>query len=117
MLILLCVSCPFLKSCIGSGLLIDPAAEEEDGQDGSLMVAFMPSRSEITQLTLTGEWSTGRIHEVEPPLSNVPHYGCRCYYCLLSRSTGDGALPGRVLEAGGDHAGLSEAGRLVVSLS
>ncbi|CAA6662467.1 unnamed protein product [Spirodela intermedia] len=50
-------------SCIGNSLIIDPAAEEEDCQDGSLMVAFMPSRREITQLTLTGEWSTGRIHE------------------------------------------------------
>ncbi|CAA7398864.1 unnamed protein product [Spirodela intermedia] len=50
-------------SCIGNSLIIDPAAEEEDCQDGSLTVAFMPSRREITQLTLTGEWSTGRIHE------------------------------------------------------
>uniref|UniRef100_A0A0A8XSQ6 Uncharacterized protein n=1 Tax=Arundo donax TaxID=35708 RepID=A0A0A8XSQ6_ARUDO len=25
------------------------------------MVAFMPARKEITQLTLTGEWSDGKI--------------------------------------------------------
>lgn len=30
------------------------------------MVAFMPARKEITQLTLTGEWSDGRITNVCP---------------------------------------------------
>ncbi|MQL99445.1 hypothetical protein Taro_032168 [Colocasia esculenta] len=50
-------------TCIGKSLIIDPTAEEEDCQDASLMLTSMPSRNEITQLTLTGEWSTGRIHE------------------------------------------------------
>ncbi|XP_078440437.1 3'-5'-exoribonuclease family protein [Wolffia australiana] len=48
---------------IGKALVVDPAAEEEDCQDGGVMLAVMPSRGEITQLTLTGEWSTPRIHE------------------------------------------------------
>jgi len=56
---------PFcLQSCFGRNLVIDPMVEEEACQDGSLMIACMPSRHEITQLTLTGEWSTAKINEV-----------------------------------------------------
>ncbi|CAH9075243.1 unnamed protein product [Cuscuta europaea] len=50
-------------SCIGKNLLIDPTSEEESIQDGSLMMACMASRKELTQLTLTGEWSTSKINE------------------------------------------------------
>ncbi|CAH9097484.1 unnamed protein product [Cuscuta epithymum] len=50
-------------SCIGKNLLIDPTSEEESIQDGSLMMACMASRKELTQLTLTGEWSTPKINE------------------------------------------------------
>ncbi|KAL5716970.1 Exosome complex component RRP41-like [Ranunculus cassubicifolius] len=49
--------------CLGSKLVLDPITEEESNQDGSLMVACMPSRNEVTQLTLTGDWSTPKIHE------------------------------------------------------
>lgn len=38
--------------------------EEENYQDGSLMITCMPSRYEVTQLTITGEWSTAKINEV-----------------------------------------------------
>uniref|UniRef100_A0A0E0KLH2 Uncharacterized protein n=1 Tax=Oryza punctata TaxID=4537 RepID=A0A0E0KLH2_ORYPU len=48
-------------SCFGKNIIIDPTSDEEAWQDGSLMVAYMPSRKEITQLTLTGEWSDGKI--------------------------------------------------------
>ncbi|KAL5998611.1 hypothetical protein ACLOJK_009554 [Asimina triloba] len=51
-------------SCLGKNLVIDPTLEEENFQDGSLMIACMPSRNEVTQLTLTGEWSTPKIHEL-----------------------------------------------------
>ncbi|XP_022944714.1 exosome complex component RRP41-like [Cucurbita moschata] len=50
-------------SCFGKNLLIDPALEEENYQDGSLMITCMPSRYEVTQLTITGEWSTAKINE------------------------------------------------------
>ncbi|KAM0952981.1 putative ribosomal protein S5 domain 2-type [Dioscorea sansibarensis] len=50
-------------SCFGKNLVIDPTAEEEAFQDGSFMVTYMPSRKEVTQLTLTGEWSTAKINE------------------------------------------------------
>ncbi|XP_043701061.1 exosome complex component RRP41-like isoform X2 [Telopea speciosissima] len=50
-------------SCLGKDLVIDPISEEESLQDGSLMIACLPSRNEVTQLTLTGEWSTPKIHE------------------------------------------------------
>lgn len=50
-------------SCFGRNLIIDPMAEEEAYQDGSLMITCMPSHHEITQLTLTGEWSTAKINE------------------------------------------------------
>ncbi|KAG4979842.1 hypothetical protein JHK82_033089 [Glycine max] len=50
-------------SCFNKNLVIDPVLEEENGQDGSLMITCMPSRYEITQLTVTGEWSTPKINE------------------------------------------------------
>ncbi|KAG5124599.1 hypothetical protein JHK82_031336 [Glycine max] len=50
-------------SCFNKNLVIDPILEEEIGQDGSLMITCMPSRYEITQLTVTGEWSTTKINE------------------------------------------------------
>lgn len=58
------ISC-YSQSCFGKNLVIDPTAEEEAFQDGSFMVTYMPSRKEVTQLTLTGEWSTAKINEVE----------------------------------------------------
>ncbi|KAF9594805.1 hypothetical protein IFM89_034788 [Coptis chinensis] len=51
-------------SCLGKNLVLDPITEEESYQDGSLMITSMPSRNEVTQLTLTGEWSTPKIHEM-----------------------------------------------------
>ncbi|XP_074559398.1 exosome complex component RRP41-like [Curcuma longa] len=50
-------------SCFGKNLVIDPTSEEEACQDGSLMVTCMPARNEVTQLTLTGEWTTPKINE------------------------------------------------------
>lgn len=50
-------------SCIGKKLVIDPTLEEEACQDGSLMITYMASRNEVTQFTLTGEWSTAKINE------------------------------------------------------
>ncbi|KAL3718792.1 hypothetical protein ACJRO7_003838 [Eucalyptus globulus] len=50
-------------SCLGLNLVIDPISEEESHQDGSLMITWMPSRYEVTQLTITGEWSSARINE------------------------------------------------------
>ncbi|KAM5584177.1 hypothetical protein ABKV19_003837 [Rosa sericea] len=51
-------------SCLGKNLVIDPVLEEESYQDGSLMLTCMPSRYEVTQLTITGEWSTPKLNEV-----------------------------------------------------
>ncbi|KAL2471055.1 3'-5'-exoribonuclease family protein [Abeliophyllum distichum] len=50
-------------SCLGKNLVIDPVSEEESYQDGGLMITCMPSRNEVTQMTVTGEWSTPKIHE------------------------------------------------------
>ncbi|KAF8033249.1 hypothetical protein BT93_D1996 [Corymbia citriodora subsp. variegata] len=50
-------------SCLGPNLVIDPISEEESYQDGSLMITCMPSRYEVTQLIITGEWSSARINE------------------------------------------------------
>lgn len=44
--------------------MIDPVTEEEGCEDGSFMMTCMPSRYEITQLTVTGEWTTPNINEV-----------------------------------------------------
>jgi exosome complex component MTR3 len=52
------------QSCFGKNIIIDPTSDEEAWQDGSIMVAYMPARKEITQLTLTGEWSDGKITNV-----------------------------------------------------
>ncbi|KAG6760702.1 hypothetical protein POTOM_033881 [Populus tomentosa] len=51
-------------SCLGRNLIIDPILEEESFQDGSLMITCMPSRYEVTQLSITGEWSTAKLNEV-----------------------------------------------------
>ncbi|KAF7805607.1 exosome complex component RRP41-like [Senna tora] len=50
-------------SCLSKNLVIDPISEEEKCQDGSLMITCMPSRYEVTQLTVTGEWSTPKLNE------------------------------------------------------
>ncbi|KAM5551077.1 hypothetical protein ABKV19_027451 [Rosa sericea] len=50
-------------SCLGKNLVIDPVLEEESYQDGSLMLTCIPSRYEVTQLTISGEWSTPKINE------------------------------------------------------
>ncbi|KAG0471360.1 hypothetical protein HPP92_015906 [Vanilla planifolia] len=62
-------------SCFGKNLVIDPSSEEEACQDGSLMVTYMPSRNEITQFTLTGEWSTAKMNEAWKRTVNG-QYGC-----------------------------------------
>ncbi|KAE8812353.1 29 kDa ribonucleoprotein B, chloroplastic [Hordeum vulgare] len=51
-------------SCLGKNVIIDPTSDEEAWQDGGLMVSYMPARKEITQLTLTGEWTDGKITNV-----------------------------------------------------
>ncbi|CAN0898873.1 Exosome complex component RRP41-like [Linum grandiflorum] len=48
---------------LGKNLMIDPVQEEESCQDGSLMLTCMPSRYEVTQLTITGEWSSSNLNE------------------------------------------------------
>ncbi|EFJ27555.1 hypothetical protein SELMODRAFT_441621 [Selaginella moellendorffii] len=50
-------------SSIQGQVLLDPSTSEENCEDGSLMVAYMPSRKEITQVTMTGEWSSSRASE------------------------------------------------------
>ncbi|KAL1833561.1 hypothetical protein DCAR_0103656 [Daucus carota subsp. sativus] len=50
-------------SCLGKSLVIDPVLEEESYQEAGLMITCMASRSEITQLAISGEWSTPKVHE------------------------------------------------------
>ncbi|KAJ6765529.1 EXOSOME COMPLEX COMPONENT [Salix purpurea] len=50
-------------SCLGRNLIIDPILEEESFQDGSVMITCMPSHYEVTQLTITGKWSTANLNE------------------------------------------------------
>ena len=47
--------------------MLDPTLEEEKDQQGSVMVAFMPSLNQVTQLFQTGEVSPNRVQEVEYP--------------------------------------------------
>ncbi|CAI9274135.1 unnamed protein product [Lactuca saligna] len=42
--------------------MIDPVSEEENYQDGSLMITCLSSCNEVTELTITGEWSSPKIH-------------------------------------------------------
>lgn len=51
--------------------MIDPVREEEGCENGSLMMTCMPSRCEVTHLTITGEWTRPNINEVCPPI--IPH--------------------------------------------
>ena len=41
---------------VGGHLLVDPAASEERAQDGTVLVALMPARNEVTQMHLAGAW-------------------------------------------------------------
>ncbi|KAL8109196.1 exosome complex component RRP41-like [Apium graveolens] len=50
-------------SCLGKNIVIDPVSEEESYQEGGLMITSMASRNEITQLAISGEWSTEKLHE------------------------------------------------------
>eukprot|EP00252_Welwitschia_mirabilis_P024717 TRINITY_DN7425_c0_g1_i2.p1 TRINITY_DN7425_c0_g1~~TRINITY_DN7425_c0_g1_i2.p1 ORF type:complete len:266 (+),score=69.14 TRINITY_DN7425_c0_g1_i2:144-941(+) len=50
-------------SSVGKEIIIDPTLEEEESEEGGLMIACMPSRNEVTQLTITGEWSSTMIAE------------------------------------------------------
>lgn len=50
-------------SCFEKTLVLDATLEEESSQDGSLMVACMTSRNEITQLSMSGEWSQPKLSE------------------------------------------------------
>lgn len=50
-------------SCFEKKLLLDSTLEEENWQDGSLMVACMTSRNEITNISLTGDWPKLRLSE------------------------------------------------------
>jgi hypothetical protein len=75
------------------------------------MVSYMPTRREITQLTLTGEWSDGKITNVRLISCitrrryqiNIDHTNI-----LLCSSTGSGALYGCVQQALRDTAGALE---------
>jgi exosome complex RNA-binding protein Rrp42 (RNase PH superfamily) len=90
------------QSCFRKNIIIDPTSDEEAWQDGSLVVAFMPARKEITQLTLTGEWSDGRITNVWPAYC-VRHDGIKALTntnLLLPLSTGSRALYGCLHQAG-----------------
>ncbi|KAA8544073.1 hypothetical protein F0562_021750 [Nyssa sinensis] len=53
----------FLCPVLGRTLSSIPFLRKKASQDGSLMITCMPSRNEVTQLTVTGEWSTPKIHE------------------------------------------------------
>ncbi|XP_019175548.1 PREDICTED: exosome complex component RRP41-like [Ipomoea nil] len=72
-------------SCVGKNLIIDPISEEESYQDGSLMIACMASRKEVTQLTITGEWSTPKINEaMELCIDACSKLGSNMRACLKS---------------------------------
>jgi len=82
-------------SCFGKNIVIDPTSDEEAWQDGSLMVAFMLARKEITQLTLTGEWSDGKITNVYATYcTNIGSISVAIGNILLCSSTGGRALHG-----------------------
>ncbi|XP_068637082.1 exosome complex component RRP41-like [Aristolochia californica] len=76
-------------SFIRKNLIIDPTSKEESHQDGNLMITCMPSRNEVTQLTLTGEWSTPKIHEaMELCLDACSKLGKLMRTCLKDAASG-----------------------------
>eukprot|EP00850_Spirogloea_muscicola_P009595 SM000054S18081 [mRNA] locus=s54:211839:212426:- [translate_table: standard] len=50
-----------------AAVLLDPTSEEEAGEDGSMLVAAMHERNELTQFTMTGTWTHGQVAEVAAP--------------------------------------------------
>lgn len=47
----------FSQAKVGGVLLLDPSASEEASQEGSALMALMPSSNQVTQLVMQGMWS------------------------------------------------------------
>ena len=56
---------------IGRHIIADPSDTEQASEEGSLLVASMASRKEVTQIALTGEWSQRQAGEVTHKLACV----------------------------------------------
>jgi len=66
-LLIASVCSPIAQSKLPGGeqpSIVDPTHVEEKHQEGSLLVALMPSRNEITQIVQTGELSHRVLTEV-----------------------------------------------------
>lgn len=48
---------------VAGNLLLDPTSDEVSQSKGTLTLAMMPSANEVTQLQLTGEWSSVQQRE------------------------------------------------------
>lgn len=72
---------------MGKEVLLDSTLEEEKWGDGEILVSFMSSRNEITQLTITGEWPSTRATDVcRLHLSLSPTLFVFCQSSFLSLS-------------------------------
>lgn len=54
----------FPSLALGRTWLSTPRQKRKPAKIGSLMITCLPARNEVTQLTLTGEWTTPKINEV-----------------------------------------------------
>eukprot|EP00877_Chromochloris_zofingiensis_P014209 jgi/Chrzof1/9041/Cz03g33280.t1 len=50
-------------SLINGQLLLDPTSVEMARQEGSLLLAMMPSSNEVTQMVMSGSWSSSQTKE------------------------------------------------------
>ncbi|GAX75191.1 hypothetical protein CEUSTIGMA_g2635.t1 [Chlamydomonas eustigma] len=54
-------ACQVIKR--GGVIYLDPTAAEEEGKEASLLLAYMPSLSEVTQLDIQGCWGDSELKE------------------------------------------------------
>ncbi|KAK9824136.1 hypothetical protein WJX72_008040 [[Myrmecia] bisecta] len=50
-------------SRVAGQLLLDPTADEAFREDGSVLLAMMPAANLVTQLVVTGEWSSAQMKQ------------------------------------------------------
>lgn len=68
-------------------LLLDPTLDEAFRQDGSCLLALMPSQKKVTQVVVTGEWSSGSMSA----LLELAMGGCMQLDTILRQTLLEGA--------------------------
>lgn len=52
-----------MQSLVDGSLMLDPTADEEHREEGSMLLAMLPTSSEVTQLVSRGRWTDQQLKE------------------------------------------------------